>query len=167
MCACDVEISSIRCGATIHARTHQHSCTHTHTHTHSHVICWSHLDKYTYTHICIHMRSHTLVLLQRSNKHLVYWHRNTQIHACKQTQDSGRPLLPPKKYERDILESCNKNLYEKAIILIEMSRLPRLSAERHKLLSEAMSALMEAESAEQKIEQQVCMYVCMWGFCMY
>jgi hypothetical protein len=79
---------------------------------------------------------------------------------CLQARDSERPLLPPKKWERDLLENCNRNSYERAIVLIEMARLPRLSAERHRLLTDAMGALMEAESAEQRIEGQV-------GFCLF
>lgn len=70
-------------------------------------------------------------------------------------RDRGRPLLPPKQWERDLVNGCNKNCYERAIVLIEMARLPRLSDERQRILQEAMSAIAEAEASEARIEDQV------------
>ncbi|EKX39048.1 hypothetical protein GUITHDRAFT_165079 [Guillardia theta CCMP2712] len=78
---------------------------------------------------------------------------NEEIRQAR--SDKYRPLVPPPSREREILAACNKNSYEKAILLIEMARLPRKSAEREQLLLQAIEYLEKASLEEELLEKQI------------
>uniref|UniRef100_A0A7S0DWM5 Fibronectin type-III domain-containing protein n=2 Tax=Hanusia phi TaxID=3032 RepID=A0A7S0DWM5_9CRYP len=78
---------------------------------------------------------------------------NEEIRQAK--ADKLRPLVPPPSREQEILAACNKNCYEKAIVLIEMARLHRKSAEREQLLLQAIEFLEQASLEEERLEKQV------------
>ena len=96
--------------------------------------------------------------LKRTREQTIYGSKSRkQIREEEEEagRDQKRPLLPPKQWERDLVNGCNKNCYERAIVLIEMARLPRLSDERQRILQEAVNAIAEAEASEARIEDQV------------
>ena len=96
--------------------------------------------------------------LQRTKDQTLYGTKSRKMlrEECEQAdRDQQRPVVPRPALERELIAGCNRNLYEKAIVLIELARLPRKREEREALLAQAVAALEEGERAEKLVEMQV------------
>ena len=101
---------------------------------------------------------HARQRLQRAKDQTLYGAKSRTMlrqESVQAERDQQRPVLPMPALERELIAGCNRNLYEKAIVLIELARLPRKLEEREALLSQAVAALEEGERAEKRVEMQV------------
>jgi len=101
---------------------------------------------------------HALERLQRTKDQALFGAKSRKKVRQEWEQaerDQHRPVLPKAAIERQLLASCNRNLYEKAIVLIEMARLPRKGPERSALLAQAFDALAAAEQDQVRVARQV------------
>ena len=101
---------------------------------------------------------HARQRLQRTKDQALFGTKSRKMLREENEQavlDQQRPVLPARAVERRLIAACNRNLYEKAIVLVEIARLPRVRPEREALLAQAAAALEQAEEAESLVAKQV------------
>ena len=101
---------------------------------------------------------HAQQRLQRTKDQALFGTKSRKMLREENEQavlDQQRPVLPARAVERRLIAACNRNLYEKAIVLVEIARLPRVRPEREALLAQAAAALEQAEEAESLVAKQV------------